>query len=66
MFDLILMDINMPVMDGFEASEIIRKSFPKESGTIILAVTGDNPEAIEKERQNAGIDQVIEKPLNVQ
>ena len=33
----------MPVMDGIEASKKIRDTFSKDSGLIIIAVTGDDP-----------------------
>ncbi len=61
--DLILMDIKMPVMDGYEATRQIRK-FNKQ--VIIIAQTGfalsgDKELAIE-----AGCNEYIAKPLNVQ
>ena len=59
--NLILMDIQMPVMDGYEATSLIRK-FNK--GVIIIAQTayalmGDRAKAI-----NAGCTDYVSKPLN--
>ena len=59
--DLILMDLKMPRMDGYEATRIIRK-FNKD--VIILAQTafalpGDREKAIE-----AGCNDYISKPIN--
>lgn len=56
-YDLCLMDIDMPVMDGLKASEVIRRSikyFP------IIAVTGA-PRSMAKYRE-AGIDDILQKP----
>ena len=64
-FDLILMDGQMPKMDGFEATRRIRE-MEKSTGTRtpILAITGY---AIPGERDrfiNAGMDDYITKPIN--
>jgi len=65
-FDLILMDIQMPVLDGFEATAAIRE---KEKGTgehiLIVAMTahamkGDRERCIE-----AGMDGYVSKPIRV-
>ena len=63
-FDLVLMDIQMPLMDGFEATEAIRA---KEKGTgrhiPIIALTA-HAMAGDKERcLDAGMDGYITKPL---
>lgn len=60
--DLILMDLRMPVMNGYEATEII-KSTPKGQATAIVAVTGF---AFEENRAAifaAGCDDFISKPF---
>jgi CheY-like chemotaxis protein len=56
-YDLCLMDIDMPVMDGLEAAKIIRQKtryFP------IVAVTGDLKPMIKY--REAGIDDILQKP----
>lgn len=62
-FDLILMDIEMPVMDGMEATACIRQG---ESGTHIpiIALTAHSlPEKLE-EFKAAGMDDYIVKPFD--
>lgn len=60
--DLVLMDIQMPVLDGYQASEIIRKQL---NLTIpIIALTGsDSKEELEK-CVNAGMNDYLLKPIN--
>jgi signal transduction histidine kinase/CheY-like chemotaxis protein len=59
-FHLILMDIKMPLMDGFEATQIIKSKNPSQ---FIIAVTAfARPE--EKQRfMEAGFDDYMEKPV---
>jgi signal transduction histidine kinase/ABC-type nitrate/sulfonate/bicarbonate transport system substrate-binding protein/CheY-like chemotaxis protein len=62
MYDLIIMDIQMPIMDGYEATQNIRK-FDKEIP--IIAITANNTqEDIEKIKQ-ATINKYIPKPINM-
>ncbi len=64
-FDIILMDIYMPVMDGYEATAAIRKA-EEETGacrSIIVAMTS----SIDKEKFSAaGFDEYLPKPVNRQ
>ncbi|MDD3140920.1 MAG: transporter substrate-binding domain-containing protein, partial [Lachnospiraceae bacterium] len=58
--DLILMDLHMPVLNGYEASKQIRihnKEIP------IVAMTADAIAGVEKQCQEAGIHQYISKPF---
>ena len=65
-YDLILMDIQMPNMDGYKATQIIRKFYDKQKAQIpILAMTAN---AFEEDRKNAvksGMNGHISKPINV-
>ena len=64
-YDLILMDIHMPVMDGLAATRAIRAMAGDRSKTPIIAVTADIlPECQEKCRA-AGINEHIGKPLSL-
>lgn len=58
---VILMDIMMPRMDGFEASKIIKEKYPK---TVIIAVTGIIDSRVEEKMSLIGIDIYIHKPID--
>ena len=57
---LIIMDINMPVMDGYEAADIIKKKAPKIP---ILALTAYATSADEEKILAAGMDAYMSKPV---
>jgi PAS domain S-box-containing protein len=59
-FDLVLMDLQMPVMDGFECTTRIRKSHPELP---ILALTASRSEDIEAETFAAGMKDIVGKPF---
>lgn len=61
-FDLILMDMNMPIMNGFEATIQIKKLYPKNIiiAQTAYAVSGDKEKAL-----LAGCDDYISKPISV-
>ncbi|WP_391090532.1 response regulator [Vibrio sp. NH-UV-68] len=62
--DLIIMDLEMPLIDGLQATESIRQSQATYSSIPILAYTGDSsPETIEKIQQ-VGMNDFIVKPAD--
>ena len=64
-FDVCLMDISMPVMNGMEATKKIRE-FEHENGlprTTVIALTGLGSAQAQKEAQMAGIDVFLPKPV---
>ena len=64
-FDIILMDINMPVMDGMECSRNIRALLdPVKSQIPIIAITGNAQNYSIDEFKEAGINDYLPKPLN--
>lgn len=63
LFDLILMDCQMPVMDGFEATRRIRKAVSLNSKTPIIAVTANAMEGDRQRCLDAGMDDYIKKPV---
>ena len=64
-FDIILMDINMPVMDGIECTEKIRNLDDEIKSKIpIIAITGNARNLSLEEYQEIGINEFLQKPLN--
>lgn len=66
-FDLILMDIQMPVMDGVEATKCIRQSGEmREKARIpIIAITSYAMKGDREEFLKAGMDEYISKPVEM-
>ncbi|MFO7863406.1 MAG: response regulator [Salinivirgaceae bacterium] len=61
--DLILMDIEMPVMNGLETTQHIRKNFKAPLSSLpIVALTAHNPEDFFETFEQAGFDDLITKP----
>lgn len=64
-FDLVLMDLQMPEMDGFEAISMIRSGRANCSPDIpILVLTADNTSKTRKEIFRLGANDLITKPVN--
>ena len=63
-FDVILMDINMPVMDGMECTRQIRKLKNKKGSIPIIAITGNSRNYTWEEFEEAGISKYLQKPLD--
>ncbi|MBE8399121.1 PAS domain-containing hybrid sensor histidine kinase/response regulator [Leptospira borgpetersenii] len=64
-YDLIFMDIQMPEMDGYEATHLIRKDFAK-SKPVIVAMTANAMEGDKEKCLEAGMDAYIAKPIQIQ
>ena len=66
-FDAILMDVQMPVMNGYEATKAIRAMSRKDAGEIpIIAMTANAFAEDEKEALRAGMSVHLAKPVNVE
>lgn len=62
-YDLVLMDIQMPVMDGYTASEEIRK-LENCRELPIIAMTADVMEGVRERCRECGMNDYITKPIN--
>ena len=65
-YDLVLMDLQMPVMDGYEATRIIRSGQLGESIRLIpiIAVTADTMQQTKLKVFELGMNDYITKPVN--
>ena len=63
---LILLDVSMPVMDGLEATRMIRCLPDKEVGQkVIIALTANAMNETKQEVLEAGMDGMLNKPFDV-
>ena len=64
-YDVILMDVQMPEMDGLEASRRINASFPDTERPYIVAMTANAMQGDREMCLDAGMDDYITKPIRV-
>ncbi|MEI7988638.1 MAG: response regulator [Chloroflexota bacterium] len=64
-YDVILMDVQMPEMDGEEATRTIRKTIPKVSQPYIIALTAHALEGFREQYLAAGMNDYLSKPINI-
>jgi signal transduction histidine kinase/CheY-like chemotaxis protein len=62
-FDMILMDCEMPIMDGYEASRTIRDMQSGEARAPIVALTANAYQENRKKCEQAGMDDFLSKPI---
>jgi CheY-like chemotaxis protein len=64
-YAVLLLDINMPVMDGMETAKLIRELPDKTSAAIpIVAISGNAKNYSMAEFKAVGINEFLQKPLN--
>lgn len=63
-YDIIFMDVQMPELDGFEATRIIREKEMDKKHNIIVAMTAHAMEGDRKKCIDAGMDDYISKPIS--
>lgn len=61
-FEVVLLDLGMPGMNGFELAHALKKDYPR---TVIILVTGWASELDPKKLREAGIDRTLTKPFDV-
>lgn len=65
--DLILMDIEMPIMNGIETTKYIREKMPSPIKYVpIIATTAHNPADFFDDFHEVGFDQLMTKPYSIE
>ncbi|HRI64817.1 MAG TPA: ATP-binding protein [Polyangium sp.] len=65
-YDVILMDVRMPEMDGLEATRRLRRPGPWPGRPRIVAITADVLQSGQQACRDAGMDEFIGKPIHLQ
>jgi signal transduction histidine kinase/DNA-binding response OmpR family regulator len=63
-YDLVLMDVQMPDMDGVQATALIRALPPPKSAIPIIAMTAHALTGVREELLGQGMDDYVSKPIN--
>jgi CheY-like chemotaxis protein len=61
--DVILMDLTLPIMDGFSATKLIRKNEDLKD-VLIIAVTGHQETDFRSDAKDSGFDAYVTKPID--
>lgn len=61
--DLVILDIDMPVMDGFTAARMLRDSKSGQDKQMLIALTGMTSANDRLEARNSGFDMILPKPI---
>lgn len=64
-FDLILMDVNMPELDGLEATRRIRAGAAPMRSVTIIALTADDDPTMQRRCVEAGMNGYVTKPIDM-
>lgn len=64
-YDLVLMDLRMPGMDGKTAIRHLRARGDRKAGVPVIVVTADAGPTVEAECREAGADDLILKPISI-
>jgi CheY-like chemotaxis protein len=62
---IVLLDIGMPGLNGWEVAKLLRRHYPPESELRLVAITGHGDEAAHIKSRQAGFDAHVRKPVAV-
>ena len=65
-YDVVLMDMTMPVMDGLDATRRIRLEVPPERQPVIIALTASAMDEDRRKCLEAGMSQYLSKPIRIE
>jgi signal transduction histidine kinase/CheY-like chemotaxis protein/HPt (histidine-containing phosphotransfer) domain-containing protein len=65
-YDIIFMDVEMPGMDGIEATKAIRRTWPNGKGPFVIGTTAYSMESDAQECLEAGMDAYLSKPIRIE
>jgi signal transduction histidine kinase/ActR/RegA family two-component response regulator len=65
-YDIVIMDVQMPEMDGLEATRAIRERLPVERQPRIIGMTANAFESAKQECFTAGMDDYVSKPFTLE
>jgi CheY-like chemotaxis protein len=65
-YDVILMDVQMPEMDGVETTRIIRSQWPESPHLRIIAMTANALQGDREKYLEAGMDSYVSKPVRIE
>ncbi len=63
-YDVVFMDLHMPVMGGLDATKAVRKEFELRQ-PIIIALTGDMVSGVRENCRECGMDDFLSKPVSL-
>ena len=64
-FHLVILDLNMPEMDGLKAARAIRKLSGVRGRVPIVGITGNSATITERKCRDAGMDDYLQKPIGI-
>ena len=65
-YDVVLMDVQMPKLDGLETTRRIRQELPPDTRPLIIAMTANAMQGDREECLEAGMDDYISKPIRIE
>lgn len=66
LYDIVLMDIHMPQMDGLQATKAIREDLPRANQPYIIAITAYATRFDREMCMSAGMDDYLSKPITIE